>query len=74
MRVLKFIGDQLSDRGTGRNAFEHAGLSIEPLKRAEFFVATKPGLLYGRLEDANGFVIDLDWYWIRVPIFSSMGE
>lgn len=57
---MHLLGDQLFDGGTRRNAFEGAGLGIEPLQRAKLLVAAKLGLLHGGLQDANGFVTNLD--------------
>ncbi len=55
-------------------AFECAGLSIEPLQRSKLLLAAKPGLLHSRLQDANGFVINLDRNGIGVPVLAAMGE
>src|SRR5207244_3560855 len=74
MRFLNLIVDQLFNGGARSNAFERAGLGIEPPQCAKLLVAAKPGFLHGGLQDANGFVIDLDRNGIGMPILAAMGE
>src|SRR3954462_996545 len=74
MGILNLLGDQLFDRRTHRNTFERPGLGIEPLQRAKFLVAAKLRLLHGRLQNANGFVIDFNRYGIGMPVLAPVGE
>jgi hypothetical protein len=49
MRALPFFSDQFVHLGTGRMAFERAGLAVEPPQRAEFLVTSELRLLNSRL-------------------------
>ena len=55
-------------------ALELAGLFIEALQRAEFFIASELRFLDGRLQHVDGLVIDLERYRKRMTIFAAMCE